>query len=94
MTKGSRDGDRIRQLVEQGKLVPLELTVQVLINALVASPSQNYLIDGFPRTVEQATYFESNVTEAQNVLFYECDEETCIKRCMARAETSGRSDDN
>ena len=40
LLQGSRDGDRIRQLVEQGKLVPLELTVQVLINALIASPSQ------------------------------------------------------
>jgi adenylate kinase family enzyme len=42
---------------------------------LIANPSQNYLIDGFPRAVEQATYFESNVCEAQNVLFFDCDEE-------------------
>jgi len=47
--------------------------VQLLINALIAKPSQNYLIDGFPREVEQCTYFENNVCEAQNVLFFDCD---------------------
>jgi UMP-CMP kinase len=29
------------------------------------------------------------------VLFFECDEETCIQRCLSRGEAgSGRSDDN
>jgi len=74
--------------------VPFELTVQVLINALIANPSQNYLIDGFPRAVDQATHFEQNVCEAQNVLFFDCEEDTCVKRLTKRGETSGRSDDN
>mgnify|MGYP000630851582 CR=1 FL=1 len=38
--KGSRDGDRLKQFVDQGKNTPLELTVQLLINALIANPSQ------------------------------------------------------
>lgn len=92
LLQGTRDGDRIRQLVDQGKLVPLELTVNVLVNAMIAEPSQNYLIDGFPRAVEQATYFETNVLEAQNVIFYDVDEETAIQRCLGRG--TGRSDDN
>ena len=38
--QGSREGDRIRKIVTEGGLVPFELTVQVLINALIANPSQ------------------------------------------------------
>jgi adenylate kinase family enzyme len=38
--------------MKDGLLVPYETTVQVLINALIANPSQNYLIDGFPRAVD------------------------------------------
>ena len=38
--QGSREGDRIRKIVADGGLVPYELTVQVLINALIANPSQ------------------------------------------------------
>lgn len=66
--------------------------MQLLINALIARPSQNYLIDGFPREVDQCTYFETHVCEAQNVLFFDCDQETCIQRLMGRGQ--GRSDDN
>jgi hypothetical protein len=36
----------------EGGLVPFEMTVQILINGLIARPSKNYLIDGFPRAVE------------------------------------------
>jgi adenylate kinase family enzyme len=34
--KGTRDGDRLKQFVDQGKNAPLELTCQLLINALIA----------------------------------------------------------
>ena len=61
--QGSKEGERIRKIVNDGGLVPFELTVQVLINGLIANPSkvllnyyiskrQNYLIDGFPRAVD------------------------------------------
>ena len=75
-----------------------------MINALIANPSnvsltlslplKNYLIDGFPRAVDQAIYFEQHVCEAQTVLFYDVSEEILVKRCKKRAETSGRADDN
>jgi len=52
------------------------------------------LIDGFPRAVDQAMYFERHVVEAFQVLYYDVPQETMLERCMKRAETSGRSDDN
>lgn len=70
--KGTRDGERLQQFANQGRNCPLELTMQLLINALVANPSQNYLIDGFPREIDQCHYFETHVCEAQTVLFYDC----------------------
>jgi adenylate kinase family enzyme len=39
-------------------------------------------------------YFESNVCEVTQVLYYDVPQETMLERCMKRAETSGRSDDN
>ena len=80
----------------EGGLVPFELTVQILINGLIANPSKNYLIDGFPRAVEQAIYFEQHVCECQQVLFYDVNEDTLMERCLARASQSvvQREDDN
>jgi len=92
--KKTKEGEKIQKIVAQGGLVPIELTVQVLINALIATPSKNYLIDGFPRAVDQAIYFEKNVVEAHQILFYDVPQEIMLQRCMKRAETSGRADDN
>ncbi len=41
-------------------------------------------------------YFEQNVCECQNVLFYDVSEETLLQRCMTRASNSiqQREDDN
>ena len=41
------------------------------INALIANPSKNYLMDGFPATGDQAINFEQNVCECQTVLYFE-----------------------
>jgi adenylate kinase family enzyme len=69
------------------------LTVRVLINALKATPSSAYLIDGFPRAIEQAEFFEQIVAKPQTVLFINTSEKICTERCMERAKTSGRVDD-
>jgi len=79
--------------MNEGGLIPYQLTVQVLVNALIKEPSQNYLIDGFPRAVDQAVYFEQVVGECQNVLYFNTPIEVCVARCLERAKTSGRSDD-
>ena len=44
------------------------------ISALIANPSKNYLMDGFPSTADQAVFFEQNVWECQTVLYF--DEQT------------------
>ena len=46
--------------------------------------------------MDQAVYFEQNVCECQNVLFYDVSEETLFERCLNRANNSAvqREDDN
>jgi len=61
--KGTKEGEKIKKIMAVGGIVPHELTVSLLINALIANPSKNYLIDGFPRAIDQAIYFEQNVME-------------------------------
>ena len=43
--------------------------------------------------MEQAIYFEKNVSEAQTLIFYDVSEEIMNQRFKKRAETSDRSDD-
>ena len=46
--------------------------------------------------MDQAIYFEQNVCECQNVIFYDVSEEVLLERCLVRAAnaTVQREDDN
>lgn len=64
LRRGSaREGEpwrAIRDLLERGELVPDELVLGVLREALdAASASRGYVLDGFPRTVAQASLPEA-----------------------------------
>ena len=53
-----------------------------------------FLIDGFPRKMDQALKFDESVCESSFVLFFSTTEEVMLQRIMERGKTSGRSDDN
>lgn len=97
---GSEFGDLIKSYIKDGKIVPMEVTVQLLENAMTEVVERDkehkgkFLIDGFPRKMDQALKFEETVCPSKFVLFYDCPEEEMQKRLQKRGETSGRSDDN
>ena len=90
--KGSREGDKIKKIMVKGGLVPHDTTVTILVNALIANPAKNYLIAGFPKSVEQAIHFEQNVLEVQTVVYFEGDEETLVARAKAAGVEGGDED--
>ena len=97
---GSEFGELIKTYIKSGKIVPMEITIQLLENAIAAVLEKTsdgkgkFLIDGFPRKMDQAVKFEESVVPAKFVLFFDCPEEEMQKRLLKRGETSGRSDDN
>lgn len=97
---GSQFGALINDYIKEGKIVPMEVTVQLLENAMTEELSKQnsdkgkFLIDGFPRKMDQAVKFEETVCPARFVLFFDCPEEEMEKRLLNRGKTSGRSDDN
>ncbi|KAF4123575.1 UMP-CMP kinase [Geosmithia morbida] len=99
---GSQFGDLIRDYIKNGLIVPMEVTVQLLENAMAdalresgsADGKGRFLVDGFPRKLDQAHKFEEAVCPAKMVLFYDCPEDVMESRLLERGKTSGRSDDN
>ena len=82
------------QLMKEGKLVPMEITLGLLRTAMEKAELKNFLIDGFPRALDQALAFEQHVTAADFVLFFDCPLKTMTERLLERGKTSGRADDN
>ncbi|KAG0460778.1 hypothetical protein HPP92_021075 [Vanilla planifolia] len=54
----SENGAVILDIIKEGKIVPSEITVNLLRNAIGSSKSHKILIDGFPRTDENRIAFE------------------------------------
>ena len=96
---GSETAALINQCIVEGKIVPVEITCQLLKRGMEKQGwgAKRFLIDGFPRNQDNFDGWERVVGEYVDmpfVLFMEADEETMISRIMERSKTSGRNDDN
>ena len=104
---GSQYADLIRTYIREGTIIPMEITVALLSNAMADALAETqsgggsaggkpkrFLIDGFPRKLDQAVFFEETVCVSEFTLFLDCPEDVMEKRLMKRGETSGRDDDN
>lgn len=94
---GSEYGELIRSNIQAGKIVPQEVTIGLLRNAMAEQIQQgtsHFLIDGFPREMQQALTFEETVVPSRFTLFFDCPEDTMLERLLNRGKTSGRIDDN
>jgi len=104
--KGSEYATIIQTCIREGTIVPMEVTVKLLENAMHAAMQDDrpgdgwangkarYLIDGFPRKMDQALKFENDVCECSLVLVFKTTEEVMLTRLLERGKTSGREDDN
>ncbi|WVQ93152.1 hypothetical protein IAU59_000216 [Kwoniella sp. CBS 9459] len=107
---GSTYGELITDCIKEGKIVPQEVTIKLLENAMsatLASPPASstsssgwedgkgrFLIDGFPRKMDQALKFDESVVRSSFVLFFSTTEAILLERLLERGKTSGRDDDN
>ncbi|ANB12212.1 bifunctional uridylate/adenylate kinase [Sugiyamaella lignohabitans] len=94
----SKYGQLIANYIKEGTIVPMEITLALLQQAMrerIAKDGvKRFLIDGFPRKMDQAIKFEEDVAVSKFVLFFECPEDVMLKRLLKRGESSGRTDDN
>ncbi|KAF2725434.1 UMP-CMP kinase-like protein [Polychaeton citri CBS 116435] len=96
--QGSEFGEMIKSYIKEGLIVPMEVTIQLLENAMndtiTETGNRLFLIDGFPRKMDQALAFEEKVVKSKFTLFFDCPEDVMHQRLLKRGESSGRSDDN
>jgi len=104
---GSQYGELIRTNIREGKIVPSFVTLKLLENAMADALKTKsgedkgwkdghgrFLIDGFPRKMDQAQLFDDEICLSSLVIFYDTTEEVLERRLLERAKTSGREDDN
>lgn len=95
--EGSKYGELISVCIKEGTIVPQEVTVALLEQAIRENHAKGlnkFLVDGFPRKMDQALTFEDQIVKSKFTLFFECPESVMLKRLLERGKTSGRTDDN
>jgi adenylate kinase len=83
----------VLQYVDAGKLVPDELTIQVVTERIAADDAADgWLLDGFPRNVHQAEALESLLEDIESpldaALVIDVPEEVSLRRILGRRACS------
>jgi len=91
-------GQRVQAIIEAGELVPDELTNEIVADRLSQDDAaQGFLLDGYPRTVDQVHALDAMLApvdaKLDAVILLEADTEAVIERLLKRAELEGRADD-
>jgi adenylate kinase len=96
---GTPVGREAESKMSRGELVPDSVILQLLMpRVLAAAANGGYLLDGFPRSVDQATearkLAETVDAGPDAVIYLDAPRDELVRRILARAEIEGRSDDN
>ena len=93
--EGTPLGLEAKSYIDAGKLVPTDVTARMVESRLAEQDARDgFLLDGFPRTVEQAELLagmlEKSGHELDGVVQFKVAEDVVVERMLAR----GRADDN
>jgi adenylate kinase len=96
---GSSIGREVSAMLDRGELVPDSVIIDMVMPRIVAaSESGGYLLDGFPRSVDQAVearkLAEQGDAAPDAVIYLDVDRDELMRRILARAAAQGRTDDN
>jgi adenylate kinase len=96
---GTPLGRQVAAIMQRGELVPDAVMLSLLIpRVLAAAEQRGYLLDGFPRSVEQAVEARKLAEQADAgphaVIYLDAPRDELVRRILARAVIEGRPDDN
>lgn len=97
---GSELGQTAAKYINDGKLVPDSLIIDMLAQTLdtLGKDVPGVIFDGFPRTIAQAEALDEMLSDrgekVSTVIGLEVEDAELIQRIIARGKTSGRADDN
>jgi adenylate kinase len=98
VASGTELGRTAQEFMDRGDLVPDEVVIAMVMERLAANDCQaGFVLDGFPRTVNQAEALDRQLVELgaplHAVLCFEAAEEELLRRLAGRAAAQHRADD-
>jgi adenylate kinase len=96
VAEDSELGRRVAPILEEGALVPDDLTIELIRERL--ADEEGFVLDGFPRTTAQAEALDAMFEEIGKpldvVILLNVSDEVATQRLASRAVQEGRADDS
>ena len=86
--KGSEIGKQVKSIIDRGEFVPNQIVLDLIKKKVEQSP-QGYVLDGWPRYMQQVEDMEKNEIGYDYAVFLDVSREEVMRRLLAR----GRADD-
>ena len=83
ISSSSEKGNQLNEYKSSGSAIPSELLVSLLVDKIKTIKNKNILIDGFPKTLNDALYFEQNIQPIELIIKFNTKEETCIQNLIS-----------
>ena len=81
-------GKKVKEIIDAGRLVPDEITVEMMRERLSRDDTKNgFILDGFPRTIPQAEAL-AEFTEIDMALNFKADKDIIMQRLTGRRTCS------
>jgi adenylate kinase len=97
VSRGTDLGLQVRDYLDRGELVPDEIVLQMVRERFEHLEADGWVLDGIPRTIRQARALYGLAREldttADVALHLKVSDDEVVRRLLARAAVSGRSDD-
>jgi adenylate kinase len=86
--EGTELGKTAQTYMDSGALVPDQIIVEMMADAIMKAPGAGFILDGFPRTVNQATELTKSLASANQkidvILNLQIDDQVVVKRMAGR----------
>ena len=92
--KGTPLGKEVAAIMSEGALVSPSIIMALLRRRMASFPGAYVLLDGFPRSKQNAEDFEKICGKAEMAISLVCPDEVMVQRILSRGLESGRADDN
>jgi adenylate kinase len=86
--KGTELGKKAQDFMDSGALVPDRIVVEMMTGAIMKASKKGFVLDGFPRTINQARRLDESLAKAGHkidaILNLKIDDKIIVKRITGR----------
>ena len=84
INSGSEIGKEVKNIIDKGELVSDDLIIKLVKDKLTSLKGKPFILDGFPRTLNQAKSLDEILTDDYIVIYLDLDESEAINRITGR----------